>query len=145
MMKVVAAAALTLATGLACAQATPVGLWKTIDDETKQEKSLCAHHRSRWRAQGRIEKFLDPRPRQDSVCEKCADDRARTSRCRHDDHPQRQARRQQGQHWEGGDILDPNNGKVYKLRLKPLDSGKKLEVRGYIGPFYRNQQWIRVE
>jgi uncharacterized protein (DUF2147 family) len=47
--------------------------------------------------------------------------------------------------WAGGDILDPNNGKVYRLRLKPLDGGKKLEVRGYIGPFFRNQQWIRVE
>jgi len=47
--------------------------------------------------------------------------------------------------WDGGDILDPNNGKVYKLRLKPIDGGKKLEVRGYIAMFYRNQQWIRVE
>jgi uncharacterized protein (DUF2147 family) len=47
--------------------------------------------------------------------------------------------------WDGGDILDPNNGKVYKLRLKPLDGGKALEVRGFIGPFYRNQTWIRAE
>ena len=47
--------------------------------------------------------------------------------------------------WDGGDILDPNNGKVYRLRMKPLDGGKALEVRGYIGPFFRNQQWIRVE
>ena len=49
------------------------------------------------------------------------------------------------EHWEGGEILDPANGKVYKLRLKPLDGGKKLEVRGFIGPFFRNQQWIRAE
>ena len=47
--------------------------------------------------------------------------------------------------WTGGDITDPNNGKIYKLRLKPVDGGKTLEVRGYIGPFYRNQTWIRVE
>ena len=31
---------LACAAGIASAQATPVGLWKTIDDETKQEKSL---------------------------------------------------------------------------------------------------------
>ena len=47
--------------------------------------------------------------------------------------------------WDGGDILDPNNGKVYKARLKPVDGGKKLEMRGYIGPFYRTQVWLRVE
>jgi hypothetical protein len=31
------------------------------------------------------------------------------------------------------------------VRLKPKDGGKELAVRGYIGPFYRNQTWIRVE
>jgi uncharacterized protein (DUF2147 family) len=47
--------------------------------------------------------------------------------------------------WDGGEILDPNNGKTYRVRLTPLDEGKKLEVRGFIGPFYRNQIWVRVE
>ena len=48
-------------------------------------------------------------------------------------------------HWDGGTIVDPNNGKSYKVRMTPKDGGKVLEVRGFIGPFYRNQQWIRVE
>ena len=52
---------------------------------------------------------------------------------RHDHHPQRQASADDKALWDGGDILDPNNGKVYRLRLKPVDGGKKLEVRGYIG------------
>ena len=49
--------------------------------------------------------------------------------------------------WDGGEILDPNNGKTYKVRLKPADGGKKLEVRGYIGAplLGRTQTWIRVE
>ena len=47
--------------------------------------------------------------------------------------------------WDGGEVLDPNNGKTYKVRLTPTDAGKKLEVRGFVGPFYRNQIWIRVE
>jgi len=47
--------------------------------------------------------------------------------------------------WEGDEVLDPNNGKVYRARLKPLDGGKVLEVRGYLGPFFRNQHWLRVE
>ena len=49
--------------------------------------------------------------------------------------------------FDGGDILDPNNGKVYRVRLKPIDNGAKLEVRGYIGTplLGRTQTWIRVE
>ena len=47
--------------------------------------------------------------------------------------------------WEGGRILDPNNGKSYKVRLKPVDDGRKLEVRGYLGPFYRTQLWLRAD
>jgi uncharacterized protein (DUF2147 family) len=48
-------------------------------------------------------------------------------------------------YWDDGTILDPNNGKVYKVRLTPKDGGKTLQVRGFIGPFYRNQTWLRVE
>ncbi len=130
--------------GAALAQATPVGLWKTIDDETKTEKSLVRITEAGGVLSGRVEKFLDPKTKADAVCEKCTDERAgkpvlgmtiiRGAKA--------DAARQ---HWEGGDILDPNNGKVYKLRLKPEDGGKTLEVRGYIGPFFRNQQWQRVE
>ena len=47
--------------------------------------------------------------------------------------------------WEDGKILDPENGKFYTLRLTPADGGKKLDVRGSIGPFGRTQTWQRVE
>ena len=49
--------------------------------------------------------------------------------------------------WDGGDILDPNNGKVYKVRLKLADGGRKLDVRGYVGAplLGRTQTWIRVD
>jgi len=45
----------------------------------------------------------------------------------------------------GGEILDPANGKTYKTRLKPVDGGKNMEMRGYIGFLYRTQVWQRVE
>ena len=48
-------------------------------------------------------------------------------------------------YWDGGTILDPNNGKTYKVRLTPKDGGKTLEVRGFISFLYRNQTWQRVE
>ncbi|MBS0433694.1 MAG: DUF2147 domain-containing protein [Proteobacteria bacterium] len=129
---------------VALAQATPVGLWKTIDDESKTEKSLVRIVESGGVLGGKIEKLLDP-ARQNDVCDKCSDERkgkpiVGLSIIRN--------AKQDGEDksvWTGGEILDPNNGKTYRLRLKPLDGGKQLEVRGYIGPFFRNQTWIRVE
>ena len=46
-----------------------------------------------------------------------------------------------------GEILDPNNGKTYRVRLRLVDGGGKLDVRGYIGTplLGRTQTWIRVE
>ena len=145
MKKLLITLALAAAAGSALAQATPVGLWKTIDDETKTEKSLVRITEAGGVLSGRVEKFLDPKTKADAVCEKCTDERAgkpvlgmtiiRNIKASADDKGI----------WDGGDILDPNNGKVYKARLKPVDGGKKLEMRGYIGPFYRTQVWLRVE
>ena len=137
-----AAAALVLAGG-AFAQATPAGLWKTIDDETKTEKSLVRITDSAGTLGGRIEKLLDP-AKQDAKCDKCSDARK--------DKPvtgmtiiEGVKKNADEAYWDGGTILDPNNGKTYKVRLTPKDGGKTLEVRGFIGPFYRNQTWSRVE
>jgi uncharacterized protein (DUF2147 family) len=133
--------ALAVAAGAAAAQASPVGLWKTVDDETKQEKSHVRITEQGGVLTGKVEKLLDP-ARQGSRCEKCTDERK--------DQPVAGMTilrnvKANGDVWDGGDILDPNNGKVYRVRLKPEDGGKQLEVRGYLGPFYRNQHWIRVE
>jgi len=131
----------------ALAQATPAGLWKTIDDETKKEKSLVRIVDSGGVLTGRIEKLLDPAAKQDDVCDKCSDERKgkpivgltiiRNVRQNADDK----------ELWDGGDITDPNNGKTYKVRLKPAEAGKKLDVRGYVGAplLGRTQTWIRVE
>ena len=139
------ALALAATTGAALAQATPVGLWKTIDDETKTEKSQVRITESGGVLIGKIEKVADP-TKQDSKCELCSDDRK--------DKPVlgmtiiRNAKADADKaRWEGGDILDPNNGKVYKLLLKPIDGGKKLEVRGFVGMALlgRTQTWLRIE
>jgi uncharacterized protein (DUF2147 family) len=138
------AGALALAAISASAQNTPVGLWKTIDDDGKTEKSLVRITESGGVLSGKIEKIFDP-SKQDSKCDKCSDERKdkpvlgmmilRNLKADADDKDV----------WTGGDVLDPNNGKVYRARLKPLDGGKQLQMRGYIGPFYRTQVWLRVE
>ena len=143
MKNLLIATALCLLATLAQAQASPAGLWKTIDDETKAEKSLVRLSEAGGALTGKIEKIVDP-AKQDSKCDKCTDARKDQPTLgmtivegvkKHADEP----------YWDGGTILDPNNGKVYKVRLTPKDGGKVLEVRGFIGPFYRNQTWLRVE
>jgi len=47
--------------------------------------------------------------------------------------------------WEGGKILDPENGKEYRVSLTPDEDGAKLKVRGYLGLFWRTQTWARVK
>lgn len=142
-MKNFFAACLLFTAGAVMAQATPAGLWKTIDDETKTEKSFVRISDTGGVLSGKVERVLDPASQQ-AKCDKCTD-----------------ARKDQlvvgmiiiegvkknadEVFWDGGSILDPNNGKLYKVRLTLKDAGKQLEVRGFIGPFYRNQQWIRVE
>ena len=136
------AALLATTTGLAFAQATPVGLWKTIDDKTGKERSLVRITEAGGTLTGRIEKRLDPNAKEGDVCDKCADDRKGK--------PLQgmeiiRGAKKDGEHWEGGTILNPEEGKIYRLRLTPKDGGKTLEVRGYVGPFSRGQTWHRAE
>ncbi len=142
-MKTVITIALLAFAGAAFAQASPVGLWKTIDDETKTEKSLVRITENGGVLNGKIEKLLDP-SKQDSKCDKCEGARK--------DQPINGMTIVEGvkknadePYWDGGTILDPNNGKIYKVRLTPKDGGKSMEVRGFIAFLYRNQTWQRVE
>jgi uncharacterized protein (DUF2147 family) len=142
----IAAASLMFAALVAHAQATPAGLWKTIDDETKTEKSLIRITESNGVYTGKLEKLLGAMS-QDTVCDKCTDDRkdkpivgmTLIKGVKHSD--------SDADRWDGGEILDPNNGKTYKVRLTPGDGGKTLAVRGYIGAplLGRTQTWVRVE
>ena len=139
-----AAWALCAVSATAMAQMTPVGLWRTIDDDGKTEKSQVRISEQGGVLTGVIEKITDP-TKQDSKCEECTDDRKgkpvigmaiiRGVKQDSDDKGV----------WGGGTILDPNNGKTYKTRLKPIEGGKRMEMRGYIGFLYRTQVWVRVE
>ena len=139
------AAALCALAGIAFAQATPVGLWKTIDDETGKEKSFVRITEAAGVLSGKVEKIVDP-AKQEQVCQECTDARKGQKVLgmtiieglkKNDD----------GTMWEGGTILDPNNGKVYKARMSLKDGGRTLDVRGFIGfaLIGRTQTWQRAE
>ena len=131
---------------LAHAQSTPVGLWKQIDDETKQERSLIRIVDAGGVLSGTVEKIIDP-SHAAAVCDLCAGElKGRPILGLPILKGIRQNPDDKGV-WDGGEILDPNNGKTYKARLTPVDGGKSLAVRGYIGTplLGRTQTWQRVE
>lgn len=139
-------AAAALATSAAWAQeGSPIGVWKTIDDETGKPKSLIRISEANGELKGRIEKLFrdageDPNPK----CDKCEGQLK--------DQPIvgmtiLTGMKKDGDEYNGGKILDPANGKVYKSKMAIAEGGKKLDVRGYIGvPMLgRTQTWVRVE
>jgi uncharacterized protein (DUF2147 family) len=125
------------------AQMTPVGLWKTIDDKDGTVKSEIRIVETNGVISGKVERILDPTSKPGETCTECSDERK--------DQPilgmeiLRGLKKTEGKDvWEGGNILDPKNGKIYRATVTPIEGGHKLQMRGYIAFFYRTQTWIRV-
>ncbi|MBI5481499.1 MAG: DUF2147 domain-containing protein [Deltaproteobacteria bacterium] len=124
---------------VAAAPTTPVGRWKTIDDSSGKAKSIVEIYDRGGKLYGKIIKLIlepgeDPNPK----CDKCKGDKK--------DKPVigmviLEGLWREGDEWKGGTILDPDNGKTYRCKLK-LEKGK-LKVRGYIGVSLlgRTQYW----
>jgi uncharacterized protein (DUF2147 family) len=134
-----------LAAGPALAQMTPVGLWRSIDDHTGQARAeIAIKDNGRGGLNGKVERSLQASPSPEPNCNLCTDDRKGQAKIGLE--IIRDAKKSGAEPlWEGGTILDPENGKTYKLRLTPIEGGARLQVRGYIGPFYRTQVWQRVQ
>jgi uncharacterized protein (DUF2147 family) len=145
MKRFIAALALALGACAAWAQASPVGVWKTIDDDGKTEKAIVRVSETGGRLSGRIESLFDA-SKKESVCDLCKDDR-KNQRLVGLTILRDVTRQADSDAWSGGEILDPANGKTYRVRLKMVEGGSKLEVRGYIGmPWLgRTQTWVRAE
>jgi len=121
-----------------------LGQWVTIDDETGEKKSVVELYKKDDKMYGKIV-YLFPRKgiEKNPKCKECSGDLknkpiegmviAKNLKWNESE-------------WAGGTILDPENGKVYsvKIWINP-DNSKRLNVRGYIGPFYRTQTWIKAE
>lgn len=127
------------------AEPSPVGLWRTIDDHTGQPKGLVRIRAVDGHYEGTVEKAF-PKPGEDPApkCDKC--DGARRNQ------PVLGMTilwglTKQGDEYQGGEIIDPESGKIYRAKMKLTDGGKKLEVRGFIGISLlgRSQIWLREE
>jgi uncharacterized protein (DUF2147 family) len=122
---------------------SPIGLWQTISDKTGQATGLVRVYEEGGRLFARVERVLvtEGVP---STCERCRDERK--------GQPLvglliMRNMKKDGDQYKGGDILDPEDGKVYRAKLKLDSTGNRLTVRGYIGIslFGRSQTWRRVE
>lgn len=122
---------------------TPVGTWRTIDDATGAAKSLVEISMADGKLQGKVIKVLQSDQGPNPICKECEGERR--------NQPVvgmtiLWGLERDGAEWNGGQILDPANGKTYKCKISLLEDGQKLEVRGYIGVslFGRSQVWERV-
>jgi uncharacterized protein (DUF2147 family) len=136
-------AAALMASAAWAENASPVGLWKNVDDTSGKPRALIRITEANGALQGKIEKvFLAPN--ESPTCTKCEGALKNTpviglvilSGLKKD-----------GAEFTGGQILDPDNGKIYSSKIHLTDGGKTLNVRGYIGVSLlgRSQIWQRQE
>ena len=115
-----------------------IGKWKTIDDNTGKARSIVEITQKDGKAYGKILKlFREQGEDLDPICDDCTDyrkDKKVIGMTIITD------MEMDGAEWEDGEILDPENGKVYDCKLW-IEAGK-LKVRGYVAFFFRTQTWF---
>ena len=120
-----------------------LGVWKTIDEKTNQPSSLIRLDEKNGELIGTVTELI-PTPGETLVthCNLCKDERKGK--------PitgmiiMKGLKRSSPGVWSGGEILDPEEGEIYKVKINTVND-KTLEVRGYIGiPLLgRTQTWVR--
>ncbi|MDO4728527.1 MAG: DUF2147 domain-containing protein [Bacteroidota bacterium] len=130
-----------LATSYMNAQSV-IGKWKTTDDKTGEDKSIVEIYEKDGKIYGKVIEILNP-AKKDAKCDKCKGSDK--------DKPILgltiiKGLSKDGSEWSDGQILDPNEGKLYKCTVS-LNGADKLDVRGYVGVSLlgRTQTWVRVK
>ncbi|WP_299242476.1 DUF2147 domain-containing protein [uncultured Aquimarina sp.] len=133
--------ALIFITSFASAQSEIIGKWKTIDDNTGEAKSIVVIYKKGSKIYGKIDRILKESDR-DKLCKECEGE----------DYNKPiegmvilKGLQKDGNEYEDGTIMDPENGKVYKCKIwVDEDDPNVLNVRGYIAFLFRTQQWIKA-
>ena len=121
---------------------SPIGKWKTVDDETGKEKSVVEIYEKEGKLYGKIDQIMDLEE-PDPKCEECP---------KNDDRYQQSILgmeiirdlEKDGDEWEDGTVLDPEKGKIYDCKIW-LEDNETLKLRGYVAFFYRTQTWYKVK
>ncbi|HVR81003.1 MAG TPA: DUF2147 domain-containing protein [Luteimonas sp.] len=130
--------ALTLLPMAAFAQNSPVGKWKTFDEETGKARSIVEVYEAKdgTLAGKVIETLYAPNP----LCDKCTG--------ANKNKPIKGMAilwglKKDGDGYSGGTVLKPSAGKTYKSKARLLEDGKKFEVSGCIAFICKHQMWTR--
>lgn len=121
---------------------TVLGKWKTIDDESGEAKSIVEVYEKSGKIYAKVVEILRAEHKKD-ICSKCdGTDKNKPILGM----VIMNGLEKDGQEYNGGTILDPQNGKKYKCYIT-LESPDKLKLRGYIGISIvgRTQYWTRVK
>lgn len=117
------------------------GKWKTIDDQTNEAKSIVEIYKRDGEVFGKIIEIFDDAKR-NLPCVKCEGDDYNKPILGLEIIKNMKA---DGAYYRKGTIVNPEDGKIYKLRLALDDNDKDiLQVRGYIAFFYQTQYWKRI-
>ena len=119
---------------------TIIGQWETYDDKTKEKTAVIEIYQTDNLYFGKIVKSFSLE--KNALCENCKGINKNKpiiglviiENIKKD-----------GNEFNGGTVLDPDNGETYKCYLKLINN--KLEVRAYLGfsLLGRTQYWVRKE
>lgn len=128
--------------------ASPIGFWKTIDDSSGKDKSIVEVYEKNNKVFAQIIKvFPDPSLPAVLTCTLCSG--------KFKDKPilglefmwDLEQSADDKNKWENGQVLDPNNGKIYSTRIEVIEGGARLKIRGFLGfsLLGRTQFWVKSE
>lgn len=133
------ALSLLLTTAYAADLDSPVGRWRTIDDQSGKPKSIVQITEDQGVLTGKIVELLEGAT--EKTCSKCEGDLK--------DKPLVGMKilwdlKKQGDEWVNGKIFNPADGGTYTSKAKLTESGKTLEVTGKWMFFSKQQKWQRA-